>query len=329
MATDAGPAVVSGSMRDLSLLVRNLIDNAIRYTRPAARSPCRWQQQRRGAAGRRRRRHGHPLARPAPGVRAVLPRRSSRSRETGGTGLGLAIVKHVAENHGGTVDVMSELGRGRPSPCGSRPPVPRSRPERTARMLLRDDHPVPDPPRPHRPDRREPVRAHPRDPARRTRPAQAVHLAERFRSVRLTAIYSSPLERCVQTVEPLAAAQRLPILERDGLMEMDVGAWTGRTLKSLRRTKRWGEIQGSPSTVRLPRRRGVRRSARLGSGRDPTRSPSGTRGAAWRWRPTVTSSGCWSHTSRAPRWMPSSARSSTRGRSPWSACARARRTCIW
>ena len=37
----------------------------------------------------------------------------ARSRETGGTGLGLAIVKHVAENHGGTVRVQSELAPGR------------------------------------------------------------------------------------------------------------------------------------------------------------------------------------------------------------------------
>jgi two-component system, OmpR family, sensor histidine kinase SenX3 len=36
----------------------------------------------------------------------------ARSRETGGTGLGLAIVRHVAENHGGTVTVQSELGIG-------------------------------------------------------------------------------------------------------------------------------------------------------------------------------------------------------------------------
>jgi probable phosphomutase (TIGR03848 family) len=82
--------------------------------------------------------------------------------------------------------------------------------------------------------------------------AQAEDLAERLRPVKLTAIYSSPLERCVQTVEPLAAAQRLTVIPRDGLIEMDAGAWTGRRLTSLRKLKAWKEVQTAPSAFRFP-----------------------------------------------------------------------------
>lgn len=37
---------------------------------------------------------------------------AARSRHTGGTGLGLSIVKHVASNHGGEVTLWSRLGQG-------------------------------------------------------------------------------------------------------------------------------------------------------------------------------------------------------------------------
>ena len=82
--------------------------------------------------------------------------------------------------------------------------------------------------------------------------AQAEQLVQRFASVRATAIYSSPLERCVETIEPLAASQHLPVVTREDLIEMDAGSWTGRSLASLRRTRLWREVQQSPSTFRFP-----------------------------------------------------------------------------
>jgi probable phosphomutase (TIGR03848 family) len=82
--------------------------------------------------------------------------------------------------------------------------------------------------------------------------AQADGLVQRFASVRLTAIYSSPLERCVQTVEPLATAQRLAIAPVPDLIEMDAGSWTGRTLAQVRRTKPWTTVQRQPSAFRFP-----------------------------------------------------------------------------
>lgn len=82
--------------------------------------------------------------------------------------------------------------------------------------------------------------------------AQAEELVRRFDGVRLTALYSSPLERCVETVEPLAAAQRLAIVGRTDLEEMDAGSWTGRSLAQLRRTALWKTVQRQPSAFRFP-----------------------------------------------------------------------------
>jgi probable phosphomutase (TIGR03848 family) len=82
--------------------------------------------------------------------------------------------------------------------------------------------------------------------------AQAEDLAERFAPIRLTAVYSSPLDRCVETMAPLAARQRLEVVARERLIEMDVGAWTGRPLAQVRRTRLWKELIHHPSQFRFP-----------------------------------------------------------------------------
>jgi len=82
--------------------------------------------------------------------------------------------------------------------------------------------------------------------------AQAERLAERFSSMRLTAVYSSPLERCMQTMEPLGTRQRLEVVPRTGLVEMDAGTWTNRSLAQLRRTRLWRDVIERPSHFRFP-----------------------------------------------------------------------------
>lgn len=81
---------------------------------------------------------------------------------------------------------------------------------------------------------------------------QAERLVDRFAGIRLSAVCSSPLERCVQTVEPLARRRGLPVSIRERLIEMDAGSWTDRSLAQLRRTRRWRHVQESPSRFAFP-----------------------------------------------------------------------------
>jgi probable phosphoglycerate mutase len=81
---------------------------------------------------------------------------------------------------------------------------------------------------------------------------QAQALADALLEVPLKAIYSSPLERAVETATPIAAARGLEIQIVPGLIETDVGKWQGRSLASLRLQKYWRVIQGSPSRAHFP-----------------------------------------------------------------------------
>jgi probable phosphoglycerate mutase len=82
--------------------------------------------------------------------------------------------------------------------------------------------------------------------------AQAAALAEALEKTPLKAIYSSPLDRTVETAAPIAEAHKLQVVHRDGLLEVDYGKWQDKTLKQLARQKLWKIVQSRPSQAQFP-----------------------------------------------------------------------------
>lgn len=81
---------------------------------------------------------------------------------------------------------------------------------------------------------------------------QAERIAEALKSAPIQAIYSSPLERAMETAAPLAAALNLEVRPHPGLIEIDFGAWQGITFKQMRRMKLWKTVQENPAEMRFP-----------------------------------------------------------------------------
>ena len=103
----------------LRTLIRNLLDNAIRYTEARGHIAVRGADRDRAPGTRpwvvltvQDDGVGIPVADQSRIFERFYRVDKARSRETGGTGLGLSIVRHVAERHGGKVEVASTLGSG-------------------------------------------------------------------------------------------------------------------------------------------------------------------------------------------------------------------------
>lgn len=104
---------VFGDRPLLTTAVRNLVDNAVRYSNPGGRASVgvsRFEGVVRIA-----------VVDQGVGIPPELRERvferffrgdNARTREEGGTGLGLSIVKHVAADHGGRIELWSEPGKG-------------------------------------------------------------------------------------------------------------------------------------------------------------------------------------------------------------------------
>ena len=105
---------ITGSAKELSSAISNLVNNAVRYTPAGGRIEIGWEGLPDGGAR-------FFVIDTGPGIAPEHLSRlgerfyrvdRSRSRESGGTGLGLAIAKHVVQRHGGELQIASTLGSG-------------------------------------------------------------------------------------------------------------------------------------------------------------------------------------------------------------------------
>ncbi len=81
---------------------------------------------------------------------------------------------------------------------------------------------------------------------------QAQALADALKDIPLTAVYSSPLERAMETAKPIAESHKLKIGQEPDLMDTDIGKWQGRSWRVLGLTKVWKIVQNAPSRFRFP-----------------------------------------------------------------------------
>ncbi len=107
-------ALIAGDRGQMAQVIRNLIDNALKYGKPGGPVHVSLEATATGWLSIAVRDEGDGIA------PEHLPRlterfyraNTSRSRAAGGTGLGLSIVKHIVERHRGRFDIATRLGEG-------------------------------------------------------------------------------------------------------------------------------------------------------------------------------------------------------------------------
>jgi two-component system phosphate regulon sensor histidine kinase PhoR len=104
---------IRGDARRLAEILQNLLDNAVQYTPEGGHITVRASVE---APWVRIAVTDTGIGIPSDQLQRIFERfyrvDAARSREAGGTGLGLSIARHLAEAHGGRIEVQSEVGYG-------------------------------------------------------------------------------------------------------------------------------------------------------------------------------------------------------------------------
>ncbi len=81
---------------------------------------------------------------------------------------------------------------------------------------------------------------------------QARRLAQKLSGRGISRVYSSPLERAMETAEPLALALGVAVERRDALIELKIGEWAGKSFAEIEQDPRWRRFNEHRSATRPP-----------------------------------------------------------------------------
>jgi two-component system, OmpR family, sensor histidine kinase SenX3 len=113
LSDSTAPYIIRGDETQLTSMLANLVDNAVKYTPPGGQVEVIGESNESEVVMRI---SDTGIGIPEKNLARIFERfyrvDKARSKQTGGTGLGLSIVRHVAENHGGRVTVESVPGEG-------------------------------------------------------------------------------------------------------------------------------------------------------------------------------------------------------------------------
>ena len=82
--------------------------------------------------------------------------------------------------------------------------------------------------------------------------AQAQRLADDVKGLQIDALYSSPMERAIETAEPLAKALHLQVQISEEFLELDLGDWTSITLADVKAKPAFKHFNSFRSGTRIP-----------------------------------------------------------------------------
>ncbi len=82
--------------------------------------------------------------------------------------------------------------------------------------------------------------------------AQAAAVAQALSGAPIKRIYSSPMERAHETSIYLANLLHLEVIISDGIIETDVGQWTGLSGEQVKDSPLWQVLHNQPSKMQFP-----------------------------------------------------------------------------